>query len=81
MAVDISRIREHMEVIGSDRNHVGTVDDVEGQRLKLTKSDRFAGGEHHYIHIDVVDDIEGDQIVLNRTAQQAMDEWGVKSVG
>jgi hypothetical protein len=36
---DASQIREHMEVVGSDREHVGTVDLVEGQRIKLAKTD------------------------------------------
>jgi hypothetical protein len=30
-------IKEHMEVIGADGVHVGTVDKVEGRRIKLTK--------------------------------------------
>ena len=34
-------IKEHMEVIGADGVHVGTVDKVEGDRIKLTK--RTAG--------------------------------------
>ena len=33
-------IKEHMEVIGADGVHVGTVDKVEGGRIKLTKKDR-----------------------------------------
>jgi hypothetical protein len=37
---DISKIKEHMEVIGADGAHVGTVDRVEGKRIKLTKADR-----------------------------------------
>jgi hypothetical protein len=32
-------IKEHMEVIGADGVHVGTVDKVEGSRIKLTKKD------------------------------------------
>ena len=39
---DTAKIREHMEVLGSDGQHVGTVDKVEGQRIKLTKSDPAA---------------------------------------
>ena len=49
---DISKIREHMEVIGADGVHVGTVDKVDGQRIKLTKADSGEGahkGHHHYI--------------------------------
>ena len=76
---DASKIREHMEVLGYDGGHVGTVDHLEGQRIKLAKSDPDAGGEHHYIHIDVVATVD-DKVHLNRTAAQAKDEWGVKSV-
>ena len=76
---DVSKIREHMEVLGYDGGHVGTVDHLEGQRIKLAKSDPDAGGEHHYIHIDVVASVD-DKVHLNRTAAQAKDEWGVKSV-
>ena len=36
---DANAIREHMEVIGADGVHVGTVDSVDGDRIKLTKSD------------------------------------------
>ena len=30
-------IKEHMEVIGADGVHVGTVDKVEGNRIKLSR--------------------------------------------
>ncbi len=73
-------IREHMEVVGSDGEHVGTVDHVEGQRLKLTRSDPAAGGEHHYLHLDSVESVAGDTVFLNRTGAEARDEWGIKSV-
>lgn len=78
---DAAAIREHMEVLGSDGGHVGTVDKVEGQRLKLTRNDPAAQGEHHYIHLDMVAAVEGGEVRLTRTAAQAKDEWGVESVG
>ncbi len=37
--VDASQIKEHAEVIGADGVHVGTVDHVQGDRIKLTKND------------------------------------------
>ena len=74
-------IKEHMEIVGSDGEHVGVVDHVEGQRMKLTKTDPAAGGEHHYIHVDMVKAVEDSKVVLTRTGQQARDEWGVKQVG
>lgn len=78
---DASQIQEHMEVIGADGGHVGTVDRVEGQRIKLTRSDPAAQGEHHFIHLDMVATLEGGKVCLNRTAAQAKDEWGVEKVG
>jgi hypothetical protein len=39
---DANAIREHMEVIGADGVHVGTVDSVDGDRIKLSKSDSSA---------------------------------------
>ena len=41
---DATAIREHMEIIGADGGHVGTVDKVEGESIKLTKNDPGAGG-------------------------------------
>jgi hypothetical protein len=78
---DAARIREHMEVLGSDGRHVGTVDRVEGRRVKLARQDPAAGGEHRYLHLDMVASVEGGAVRLTRTAAQAMDEWGVESVG
>lgn len=66
-----SEIREHMEVIGSDGQHVGTVDKVEGDRIKLTKNDPQAQGQHHYIPLSAVASVEGDEVELNMSADEA----------
>jgi hypothetical protein len=36
-------VKEHMEVIGADGVHIGTVDRVENGRIKLTKADSGEG--------------------------------------
>lgn len=64
MAMDASQIREHMKVVGPDGRHVGTVDRVEGDRIKLTKSDPAAGGEHHYIALSEVEGVKGGEVCL-----------------
>ena len=69
-----SRIREHMEVIGADGVHLGTVDAVEGDRIKLTKADSGMGGHqghHHYISCGLIAGVEGDKVRLSATAANA----------
>jgi len=41
-------IREQIEVLVSDRRHVGTADKLEGERIKLTKKDS-GDGHRHYV--------------------------------
>lgn len=75
------RIREHMEVIGADGTHVGTVDHIDGHRIKLTKRENDAGheggthsGHHHYLSVGLVADVEGDQVRLSANGDVA---WGM----
>ena len=71
----MQEIRERMKVIGSDKKLVGTVDKVEGGRIKLTRNDPQAQGEHHYIPSDWVEHIEGDQVRLRQKAEDAREAW------
>jgi hypothetical protein len=59
-------IREHMEVIGADGVHLGTVDRVEGNRIKLIRADSGVGHEqhHHFIPKGLVAEVEGDRVRL-----------------
>src|SRR5215217_7790069 len=68
-----SKIAEHMEVVGSDGGHVGTVDKVEGDRIKLTKQDDPDGSKqhHHYIAVSGIAAVEGNRVKLNMPADRA----------
>ena len=70
---DTSQIREHMELIGADGVHVGTVDHMDGDRIKLTKADSPSGHQdhHHYISRGLVAGVEGDKVRLSATAANA----------
>ena len=57
------QIREHMEVIGPDGSHVGTVDHLDGDRIKLTRGSSSTG-EHSYLPCSLVAGIEGNRIRL-----------------
>ena len=68
-------IKEHMEVIGADGVHVGTVDHIDGDRIKLTKKDSGEGshqGHHHFISRGLVAEIEGEQVRLSANADVAI---------
>jgi len=71
----LSAVKEHMEVIGADGVHVGTVDRVEGKRIKLTKADSGEGshkGHHHYIEGGLVADVEGNKVRLSAKGDVAV---------
>lgn len=68
-------VREHMEVIGADGVHIGTVDKVEGQRIKLTRKDSGEGshrGHHHFIPASLIAEVEGDKVRLSANADVAV---------
>lgn len=73
--MNTDNIREQMKVMGSDRQPVGTVDHIEGDRIKLAKNDPQAGGQHHYIPADWVESVEGDQVYLRQKAKEARQQW------
>ena len=59
-------IKEHMEVLGSDGQHVGTVDHLARfQPIKLTKTDA-KDGQHHLIPTDWVDHVDSTSISTSR---------------
>ncbi len=65
------RIKEHMEIADSKGQHVGTVDDVEGDNIKLTKSDS-ADSIHHMIPVDDVEKIA----IEHEKPRRFRDRWG-----
>ena len=71
----LGRAREHMEVVGNDDQHVGTVDRVAGDRLILTKSDPESGGTHHSIACTEIDRVEGEKVILDCSADEARIRW------
>ena len=74
-----AQIKEHMRVVGSDGQHVGTVDGVKGDKIILTKSDPTSGGQHHSISMDMVDNIDQNGVRLNLPADQARQRWQTSS--
>lgn len=69
---DLSQIQPHMEIYGADGVRLGTVDSVEGDRIKLTKQDSGSHKHHHhYISGGLVAAVEGDRVRLSANADNA----------
>ena len=66
----LGNIREHMTVVGSDEEEVGTVDSVRGDRVILTKGDS-EDRLHRSISCAMVDRVEGDKVFLDQPAAEA----------
>lgn len=69
-----AEIKPGMEVIGADGVHVGVVDGVEGDRIRLKKRDSF--GTHAatslFIETGFVAGVEGDKVRLSANADIAV---------
>lgn len=62
------RIKEHMEIASSEGLHVGTVDEVEGDAIKLTRSDS-SDQMHHFVSMNDVDRIDDNRVYLKEGAR------------
>jgi hypothetical protein len=73
--ITMNNIKEHMEVIGADGVHVGTVDRVENGKIKLTKADSGEGkhkGHHHFIDLSLVAEVEAQKVRLSANGNVAV---------
>jgi hypothetical protein len=68
---DLSKIKKDQEIIGADGVHVGTVDHVAGDRIKMTRKDS-GDGKHHYIPGGLVAEVEGDKVRLSANGDVAV---------
>ncbi len=68
---NLSLIQPYAEVIGADGVHVGTVDHVAGDRLKLTRKDS-ADGRHHFIDGGLIAGVENGTVRLSANADVAI---------
>jgi hypothetical protein len=70
-------IQENMEVVGSDGEHVGTIDHIESaDGIVLTGDDPKAGGKPRLISVAWVDYVDS-KVHLNRPSRKVVSEWRV----
>jgi hypothetical protein len=73
--MDLGNIRPGMDVIGSDSEHLGTVDHVDHNRIKLRRNDPASGGQHHWLAQDMIAAVDGNTVRLAVPAGQARQAW------
>lgn len=67
-------IREHMEIVGNDGEHVGIVDGIDADgEIKISRTDT-PDRLHHFLPLATVEFVD-DRVHLNRTSTRAMAEW------
>lgn len=66
-----AEIQEQMPVVGSDGRPVGSVDHLDGDFIKLTRSDDASGGRHRWIPRTLVAGLDGGLVRLSVPAAQA----------
>ena len=70
-----SDIKEHMEILGSDGQHVGVVDHMDvGNQIKVAKKDPAAAGKHHFIPLDWVAKVD-KHVHLKKSSQDVTTHW------
>ncbi len=72
----VTRLAKDMEVVGSDGQHVGVIDHVDGDMIKLKRLDPAAGDRHHLIKVASVASV-GAKVLLKTTAKDAMARWTI----
>ncbi|MGI8747358.1 MAG: DUF2171 domain-containing protein [Deinococcus sp.] len=62
----VGRITEHLQVKDLNGEHVGTVDHLEGDRIKLTRSGS-PDGQHHYVQLSDVRSVDDVAVYLEKS--------------
>jgi hypothetical protein len=71
----VDQIREHQEVVDADGKHLGTVDHVQGDKIKLSRKDSD-DGQHHYVLLSQVSGIDGNRV---RLRERGDNDFGIET--
>ena len=67
---DPSAIKEHQKILGADGTHVGTVDHLDGERIKMSRSDSV-DGQHHYLSTGLIASVDEEGVHLSANGAEA----------
>ncbi len=68
-----SLIQNYMEVVDVRGMHVGTVDHLEGDQIKLTRDDS-PDNQHHFVSKTLVASVD-QKIHLSKTREKIQEQW------
>jgi hypothetical protein len=79
--MDVSQIKEHLPVYaersggleGASEVHIGNVDRVEGNYIKLTKKSA-PDGQHHWFPIEWIREVNDVAVFLHKSVDEALAE-------
>ena len=73
--IQASQIRDHMQIVGSDGQQLGSVERVNGSsRIKFTRKG-VADGADHFIPLDWVAAVEGQTVRLSKSSHDVQQEF------
>ena len=76
---DTTEIKEHMDVISSDKKTVGKVDHLEGSdKIKLTRQSSPDGQHHHFMPLSWVDHVD-QHVHLNKSGADVTSYWEART--
>jgi hypothetical protein len=72
--IDPTLIKQNANVMGADGVHIGTVDRVDGDRIRLTMANGPGIHQHHnhFIALSLVADVEASNVRLSANADVAV---------
>lgn len=73
--INKTEVKDHTQVVASCGTHVGIVDHLEGERIKLAKSDPESNGQHHYIPLNWVEKVDDNKVILLKNSKEVFAEW------
>lgn len=74
--INATEIKTGMPVVCSQDGQFATVDHMEGSNsIKLNRDE---SGEHHYIPLDWVVSTEDGKVKIDRSGEEAMQQWSTK---
>jgi hypothetical protein len=72
--IQASQIKDHMQIVGSDGQQLGSVERVDGSSRIKFAAKGAADGRDHFIPLDWVASVEGQTLRLSKSSHDVQQE-------